>query len=149
MNRATARHSDHPIEVQPLGGATDGRQLWFKPANDQGWLEISFQNEKEQAVHLAIKMTHSWDYGIYRVRLDGKEVGQFDLYSAAIAHSEHKLGMHNLTVGEHTLRFECVGKAEKSTGYLLGFDALNARIPVYSRAPGVDLRTLQEGGVKN
>jgi len=37
-----------------------------------------------------------------------------------------------------------VGKAAASTGYYLGFDALVARQAVYSRAPQVDLRTLQK-----
>jgi hypothetical protein len=52
--------------------------------------------------------------------------------------------MQKLTAGTHTLRFECAGKAAKSGGYYLGFDALVVRIPVYSRAPSVDLRTLQK-----
>lgn len=30
-----------------------------------------------------------------------------------------------------------------SAGYLLGFDALVPRTPVYGRVPSVDLRTLQ------
>jgi hypothetical protein len=37
-----------------------------------------------------------------------------------------------------------VGKSPKSAGYYLGFDALMVRTPVYSRAPSVDLRSLQK-----
>jgi hypothetical protein len=81
---------------------------------------------------------------MYRVKLDGKEVGQIDLYAPTITPAEHKLGTHQLAAGTHTIRFECVGKSEKSAGYFLGFDALLARAPVYSRAPSVDLRTLQK-----
>ena len=141
---AGAKHSDHPLEVQELGNVTDNKQLWFKPANGQGWVEVSFQSDKDQMLGLVCKMTHSWDYGIYRVKLDGKEVGQFDLYAPGIVPAEHKLGVHQLAAGSHTIRFECVGKSEKSAGYFLGFDALMARTPVYSRAPSVDLRTLQK-----
>lgn len=141
---ASAKHSNHPLEVQGLGGVTDGKQLWLKPTDDQGWVEVSFQIDKDQPLGLAWKVTHSWDYGTYRVKLDGKDVGQFDLYDAAITQAEHKLGTHQLAAGKHTLRFECVGKSEKSAGYFLGFDALTARTPVYSRASSVDLRTLQK-----
>ena len=57
---------------------------------------------------------------------------------------EHQWGQQQLAAGPHTLRFECVGKNPESRGYYLGFDALLARVPVYSRAPEVDLRTLQK-----
>ena len=141
---ASAKHSGHPIEIQELGGVTDNKQLWFKPTDDKGWVEVSFKTDKDQPLGLTCKVIRSWDYGIYRVTIDGAEAGQFDLYAPTITPSEHKLGTHQLAPGPHTLRFECVGKSEKSGGYFLGFDALLARTPVYSRAPGVDLRTLQK-----
>jgi hypothetical protein len=141
---ATAKHSDAPIEVQPLGGVTDGRQLFFRPQNDQGWVEVSFESEKEQTAELTLKVIHSFDYGIYRVLLDGKLVGRFDLYNPNIVPTREKLGTQTLSAGKHTLRFECVGKSPKSAGYYLGFDALTVRVPAYSRPASVDLRTLQK-----
>lgn len=141
---ASAKHSEHPIEIQEIGGATDNKQLWFKPGDDKGWVEVAFQTDKDQSLALNCKMIHSWDYGIYRVKLDGKEVGQFDLYAPTVTLSDHKLGTQQLAAGPHTLRFECVGKSAKSDGYFLGFDALISRQPVYDRAPSVDLRTLQK-----
>jgi len=107
-------------------------------------LEVAFNVDKEQATQLSAKMVHSWDYGTYRVKLDGKEVAQLNLYNVDVTPTAHKLGIHKLTAGTHTLRFECVGKSPNSAGYFLGFDALSARIPVYSRASDVDLRTLQK-----
>ena len=141
---ATSKHSDSPVEVQALGGVTDGRQLWFKPPDDKGWVEVAFEMDTEQLAGLSVKLIHSWDYGIYRIKLDGKQVAQLDLYSAAVTPTAHKLGMHKLAAGTHTLRLECAGKSSQSAGYFLGFDVLTARVPVYSRAPEVDLRTLQK-----
>ena len=141
---ADAKHSTHPLQVQPLGGVTDGQQLFFTPNDDTGWVEIDFKLDQDQSVELYAKMVHSWDYGIYRVLLDGKQLAQLDLYNAAVTPSSHKFGAQKLAVGTHTLRFECAGKTAKSAGYFLGFDALTARIPAYSRAPTVDLRTLQK-----
>lgn len=139
-----AKHSNHPLEVQSVGGVTDGKQLWFKPSDDQGWIEVVFSLDQEKTLELWGKMLHSWDYGIYRVKLDGKQVDQIDLCSADIKPATHRWGTHKLTAGEHIIRFECAGKSDKSPGYFLGFDALTARIPVYSRDPSIDLRTLQK-----
>ncbi len=139
-----AKHSDDPIEVQSFGGATDGKQLWFKPANDKGWLEVSFEIEKAQPGELFARMFHSWDYGNYRVLLDGEEMARLKLYDSVARPSLDKLGKCQLTAGTHTLRFECAGKDIKSAGYYLGFDALVIRAPVYSRPPNVDLRSLQK-----
>ncbi|HZR19556.1 MAG TPA: glycoside hydrolase family 172 protein [Verrucomicrobiae bacterium] len=141
---ATAKHSEAPVEVQEVAGVTDGKQLWFKPTEAAGWVEVEFDNKKEESTALTLKMVHSWDYGTYQVKLDGKDLAKLNLYAPDVTPSEHKLGFHKLAPGHHTLRFECVGKAANSAGYLLGFDALQARIPVYSRPTDVDLRTLQK-----
>lgn len=138
-----AKHSGAPLEVQPVGGVTDGKQLWFKPTEAGAWVEVPFKVESALTAELWVKMLHSWDYGTWRVRLDGKDVGTFDLHNVNITPTPHRLGMHTLAAGEHTLRFEGVGKAEASKGYLLGFDALIARVPVYARPPGFDLRKIQ------
>ena len=141
---ARAKHSQAPVDVQSFGGTTDGKQLFFRPTDEQGWLEVPFDVDKDQTVELIGKVLHSWDYGTYRVLLDGREIGRHDLYAASAGPAQHKWGMHKLTAGTHTLRFECVGKSPQSKGYFLGFDALVVRKPVYARDPGVDLRTLQK-----
>jgi hypothetical protein len=141
---AAARHSDDPIEAQSLDGVTDGRQLWFHPRNDKGWLEVSFETRTNQDIELTAKTVHSYDYGIYRVLLDARQIAQLDLYDSAIVPTAEKLGTQKLAAGTHTLRFECAGKSPKSAGYYLGFDALVVRVPAYSRSPSVDLRTLQK-----
>lgn len=140
---AAAKGSGGPVEIQPLGGVTDNQQLWFKPATADAWLEIPFTTEKEITAELWVKLTHSWDYGTYRVKIDGQETGTFDLLNPNVTPTPHKLGSHTLKPGSHTLRFECVGKADKSKGYFFGFDALNARVPVYARPATRDLRELQ------
>jgi hypothetical protein len=141
---ATAKHSDDPIEVQPLDGVTDGKQLWLHPHNDKGWVEVSFESPTNQSIELTAKMVHSYDYGIYRVLLDGEQIALLDLYDPDIVPTAEKLGMQKLATGTHTLRFECVGKSPKSAGYFLGLDALVERVSAYVRPPSVDLRTLQK-----
>ena len=137
-------HSDHPVAVQKVGGVTDGKQLFFTPSDEKGWIEIPFSVAKERTVNLTAKVLHSFDYGKYRVSLDGRALATWDLFAPTTGPAAHKLGLQNLTAGDHVLRLECVGKAAASTGYFLGFDALSARQEVYSRPPEVDLRTLQK-----
>ena len=78
------------------------------------------------------------------MQLDGQPVAQLDFYAQDPTLAAGKLGRHHLSSGTHTLRFECAGKSPESTGCSLGFDALNVRIPAYSRPASVDLRTLQK-----
>jgi hypothetical protein len=131
------------VEEQNVGGVTDDKQLWFKPADAQGWVELPFNVDKAETGELWIKLLHSWDYGIYRVSIDGKQVGEFDLFKRDTGPGSHKLGTQTLSAGDHVLRLECVGKNKDSKGYFLGVDALTDRVLVYSRPPGFDLRQIQ------
>jgi hypothetical protein len=140
---AAAKHSDAEIQVQGVGGTTDGQQLWFLPHAGDAWVEVSFNLDKDETVELYDKMIHSWDYGIYKVKLDGEQVARLDLYNPEVTPVSHALGRRHLTAGTHTLRFEGDGKDPKSVGYFLGFDALAVRVPAYSRGPDEDLRKLQ------
>ena len=139
----TARHSGHRVEEQKLWEpVSDGKQFLFVSENPQGWVEIPFRTASEQTGELVARFVRCWDFGIYRVLLDGREVGVVDLYGAAHAVFPQALGKQTLPAGEHVLRFECRGKSEKSKGIFLGFDALVLRRPVYERPPGLDLRTI-------
>jgi hypothetical protein len=139
-----ARHSAAEIQEQNVSGATDSRQLWFRPQEDKSWVEVSFNVDKTETANLLCKMVHSWDYGIYEVKLDGQTLAKLDLYAPAVTPTTHKLGLRELTAGAHTLRFDGAGKNASSAGYFLGFDALAVRVPVYSRLPSQDLRKLQK-----
>jgi hypothetical protein len=139
-----AKHSDAPVSEQPLAGATDGKQLFFNPKEDKAWLEIPFRVESESIGILRLRACHAADYGIYRVLLDGKEIGKLDFYLAGLGFQKKKIGWRELSPGEHVLRFECVGKNPESTGYFLGIDSLIHQTPIYARSSKVDLRNLQK-----
>jgi hypothetical protein len=141
---ARAKHSNHPLSVQKVGGTTDGKQLFFRPTDDKGWVEIAFRLPKAQTCELIAKLVNSWDYGAYLVKLDGKELATLNLFNPTTTPKAHRLGLQTLAAGPHVLRFECVGKTPASKGFYLGFDALVLRHDVYSRPKTVDLRTLQK-----
>jgi hypothetical protein len=142
---ATAKHSDHPIQVQDLPGiAKENKQLFFTPADDKGWVEIPFEIKEAMAAHVWANLIHGPDYGNYRVLLDGDPLGTVNLYAPQLKREAHHWGKRPLTAGTHTLRLECTGKTAESKGYYLGLDSVALVVPVYERAPDVDLRTLQK-----
>ncbi len=142
---ASAKHSQAPVEVQEVGGVTDGKQLWFKPTEPTGWVEVPFNVDKPGNAMLTLKMVHSWDYGTYVVKLDAKEVARLNLYAPEVTPSEHKLGMQKLSSGEHTLRFECVGKAPNSAGFFPGLWTRCRHVSRFTAGPRMSTRaTLAE-----
>jgi hypothetical protein len=141
---AQVKHSDHPVNAQEAKRmTTDGKYLLFAPADDKGWLEINFKLDKDLTTALFAKFIKLPRGGKYRVSLDGASLGVVDFYAAKVEPSEKTWPAHPLAPGDHVLRFDCVGKAEKSQGYGLGFDALMTKALVYTRPPGFDLRKIQ------
>ena len=122
------------ITTQRVAGNVN--QLWFKPkaTSEAPWLEVDFDVEKDAAYLVEGAMTHSWDYGDYRVLLDGEVVEKrAQLYAPQIIAQNHRWGAHALSAGRHTLRFEYVGSAKESKpraggtsgpGRLLGLEAV-------------------------
>jgi Protein of unknown function (DUF2961) len=140
----SARHSDAPVAVEHYGNVNQFWQVWLRPEDTNGWMEISFKTAQALDSDLVLKMVHSWSCGIYRVLLDGRQLAQFDFCAADTVPATDKLGSVHLDAGTHVLRFECAGKSPESMGYALGFGSLTARTLAYSRPANVDLRTLQK-----
>ena len=124
---ATSEHGD--LVLQAGGAWTGSGQLFF--VNDHGagaWLEVQFPVPTPELRQLMLRMTYSYDYGTYRILLDGQEIrSPTDFYSKDVVVKDLNLGQRELTAGKHTLRFECTGKAEKSTGSRLGVDSVRLR----------------------
>ncbi len=139
----SCEHSEHQVSVQEVGGTAYGKQLWLTPQDDSAWVEIPFELSEPANLELVGKFVNSWDYGIYDVLLDGQKIASVDLHSPSIKTSVERWGLHSLAAGQHVLRLQCTGKSPGSTGYLLGFDVLKARVPAYQRPEGFDLRNVK------
>ena len=139
-----ALHSDGSITVSSWRATTDDKQLWFRPASCNAWVEIPFQFDHPESADLIVKTTRTPGSGIYTVKLDDRVLGQLDCYSFEPSGPVEKdLGQTELAPGKHTLRFEAAGKASQSAGYFIGFDTLIFRVPIYSRSANEDLRKIQ------
>jgi hypothetical protein len=135
----TARHSEGTAKLQEGYDWTGDRQIFFKPKSEDGYLEVDFEIKEEDYRGLILKLTNAPDYGIYRIYLDGKNLKrpedyidenkpyEMDFYSDQLEVKEIYMGSYALPVGEHTLRFECVGKNPLAKGYCLGLDSIRLR----------------------
>lgn len=107
------------------GGAWTGEGQVFLDAGKEGdGLEATFQAKK--GAHLVVRLTHSYDFGIYTLMIDGKPVGgPIDLYSPTVEVKEHHAG--EVAAGVHTIRLECVGRGAGSKGAKAGLDGVRLR----------------------
>jgi len=121
--------------IQPINGCSGGSQLFFTPSVPDASFEVSFDVPETMSGLVGLVLTHSWDYGIYNITLDGEQtLKNQNLYSPNCIQERHAFKAKELQKGKHTLRFECVGKDPKSKrqisgapGYFCGFDAIEVR----------------------
>lgn len=105
-----------------------GKQLFFTPPSSDATLELKINVPEDGLYILKADITHSWDYGIWQASLDDKPLGEkMDLYSPTVQTKRIKLGVLELKLGEHILRFTCQGKSDNSTGYYFGIDGIYLR----------------------
>jgi len=123
-----ARHAPGELHLQAGYDWTGDGQVFYVPAGAQAWLEFDFNVDREELRRLVLRLTHSYDYGQFRILLDGRPaVDSLDLYSRDIEVHDHSLGDHRLAVGKHTVRLESVGRNSSSTDTRLGIDSVRLR----------------------
>ncbi len=123
-----ARHGDGETTKQQID-LYDGPQLLYRPVQATGaWLEVPIEVKKKEPLRLLLNATKSYDFGRYQAFLDGVRLGrQIDLYSENVANEEIHLLDFWPEPGTYTLRLECVGKNEKSSGYYCGLESVRLR----------------------
>ena len=103
-------------------------QLFINGRGEGSSVEVRFFVTEAGAHRAVVPVTHSYDFGMYRVLLDGKPLGEaVDFYSKNVDVQEIVIAEAGLAPGAHTLTFECVGKNAASTGYKLGVDSVRLR----------------------
>ncbi len=119
-----------PQEMKGFGPQWSGNsQVLYHPSGQGGSLSLELPVDKAGAYALSVYLTKAPDYGIVQMKVDGKAVGApFDGYDVGVTRSNKiSLGTVELTAGNHEIAFEVVGKNDKSTGYLVGVDAVMLR----------------------
>lgn len=115
-------------EMSQFGEEWSGAsQLWWVCRDPGGVLELELPAvEKAGEYDVVAAFTKAPDYGIARLALDGKPVGQpVDLYDRGVTHGgPMPLGRVELGAGPHLLSLTITGKHAQSTSYLIGMDWL-------------------------
>lgn len=121
-------HGEGKTVVQSLFDYPKGQILYQPPTGENAWFELSFQIEEKEPVRLLLNMTRSYDFGRYRVLLNGVVLNeQIDLYQAETGNWEYHLLDFWPDPGRYTVRLECAGKHPNSSGYWLGIESVRLR----------------------
>jgi hypothetical protein len=100
-------------------------QLWWTNARPGSRLELALPVEASAKYEVSAQLTKARDYGIVQLWLDGKKVGDpIDLYASNVVPlSDVKLGLQDLSAGEHNFGVEITGANEKADkSYMFGLD---------------------------
>jgi len=124
-----ARHHGEGEAVRQQLDLYEGPQLLYRARQpENAWVEIPFEVKKKEPLRLLLRVTRSYDFGQYRVTLNGVPLGgTLDLYSAKVESQEVPLLDFWPDPGAYTLRLQCAGKNPDSTGYFLGMESLRLR----------------------
>ncbi len=103
-------------------------QLFVKTESDTAAVDVTFEWTPTDRRAVVLPLTRSYDFGIWRIKLDGEvKVDALDLYAAETHVEEISLGTFAPKPGKHVLRFELAGKNAVSTGRYLGLDSIRLR----------------------
>ena len=112
-----------------MGGYGDGwyqdNQLWWRPNAVGQTVTLRLPAPEDGTYALSGRFTHANDYGTIQLIVNGKEVGEVDLFNAdKVIAVDHEVGVAELKKGDNELVLKVVGKNEKSRGYLAGINYL-------------------------
>jgi hypothetical protein len=108
---------------------SDRAQMFYKPTSaEDAWIEVPFEITKREPRRLVVKLTTSYDYGIYDIYLDGVLLKKgVDLYSIETDVKEIPLLDFWPEEGEHRVKLVCTGKNPLSTHHWIGLDSVRLR----------------------
>jgi hypothetical protein len=116
------------LSLQAGGAWTGEGQLFINAEAVGAWVEFAFTIPDDRPRNLVLPLTHSYDFGVYQIFLDGQAFGApVDCYSPEIKIVQHRFGELATAPGEHTIRLECVDINPNSQGYKLGVDCVRLR----------------------
>lgn len=126
LNGAAARGGT--MNLQKGASWTGDGQVFLDAPTADASFTLKFNVEKQERRRLVIPITHSFDFGIYQILLDGEPLGDpIDFYNSSVDVREHFFSDRALASGDHTIAFVCKGKNTASKGYKLGVDSVRLR----------------------
>jgi hypothetical protein len=158
----SVRHSAGKVLLEEGFDWTGNQQILFTPSTNDAWMEADFTVEKEEYQGLMLKMSHDFNYGQYKLLLDGNIIARvpmtidfnfkdakvepriLNFYSEKMNVYDYYLGSATLKPGKHTIRFESVGKAANSSGNSLGFDSFRLMQRWHKKRPSLGVNSAKQ-----
>lgn len=91
-----------------------GLQLWWRDLNVGDKLVLKIPVAKAGTYEVIGNFCKAQDYGIHKMKLNGKEISPIDFYNAGLSWERISLGTFDLPQGESTLEIECTGNNAKA-----------------------------------
>jgi len=112
------------IQDVPRFRWSGSKQIWWKHGKPGDKLTLGFNVEKAGKQTLQAALTMAVDYGIIRLSLDGKPLGEpIDLFNNGVITRVFELGAHELSAGQHKLSAEITGANPKAVAaHMFGVD---------------------------
>ena len=105
--------------------AVKGVPLFFFRGHKTGdWIEWPFEAAESGKFEIVLKTAKSYNYGTYKIYIDGKYVATYDGYGERVELHYLSLGEMDIKAGEHTLRLELVGTNSKIGGMLISMSSV-------------------------
>ena len=119
----TSAETPHDQGLDPAI-SDDGSHLFWRPAVGES-ATYTITVPQTATYDLTVAKTCAGDFGQYEVYVDGNKVGDvLDFFSTVIKVENSVIEGIELTAGEHTLTFTCIGKNDAAWGTLMGIDYL-------------------------
>lgn len=105
--------------------AVQGVPLFFFRGHKVGdWIEWPFEVAESGNFEIVLKTAKSYNYGTYKIYIDGKYVTTYDGYGERVLLSYFSMGKMDIEAGEHTLRLELVGTNSTVGGMLISMSSI-------------------------
>ena len=100
-------------------------QLFCEDARPGQSIDLTFETTETLSGPAVLMVTKAPDYGIIRVKLDGRTVvGEFNCYAPKVVPAPIPLGRKTLAAGKHVLEITVTGKDTRAAGTRWGLDYL-------------------------
>lgn len=104
---------------------SSGYQLWWRNPEVGNRLRLKVNVKEAGTYEVVGNFCHAADYGIHRMKLNGKDLGTRDFYGTGIDWKKVTLGTIELPKGDVELEVEAVGaNAQAKPGRMFGLDYL-------------------------
>ena len=116
--------SSHNAEVTKVVNVQGNALYFFRGHKAGDWIELPFTAPESGNFELIVKFAKSYNYGIYKVYIDGEYMATYDGYGDNVYMYNLSLGKHDITAGEHMLRLELVGSNPMTSDNLISVSAV-------------------------